>query len=102
MKAQALAAQALAVEAAALRHCNRAAYTRNLHFFNAGAARSAFVCTVSESHRSVLTLESARLAFRQRTADDAACAAVDAVLPWAQIRCGLERRVARRAAGAAS
>jgi hypothetical protein len=102
LKAQASAAQALAVGAEVLRCRNRAAYVRNLLFFSAGTARSAFACAAAESHRSALTIESAYLAVRQRTVDDAARAAVDAVLPWARIRCGLERRTARRAAGAAS
>jgi hypothetical protein len=38
------------------------------------------------------------LAARQQAADDAARAARAAVLPWAQIRCGLERRCVRQAA----
>jgi hypothetical protein len=102
LKAQASAAQALALEAAGLRHRNRADYSRNLCLFGEGAARSAFVCAASASHRTGLAIEAARLAVHQRTVDDAAHAAADAVIPWAQIRCGLERRIARRAAGAAS
>ena len=102
LKAQAAAAQAVALEVAALRHRNRAARARNLYLFNAGAPLSAFVCAVGESHRSGLESEAVLLAARQRIVDDAARAAVAAVVPWAQIRCGLERRVARRTAVRAS
>jgi len=101
LKAHAAAARALALEAVALRQRNRAAHARNLFFFIAGAERSAFTCAAGATHRYALVVESARLAVRQQTVDDAARDASDAVLPWAQIRCGLERRIARCAAGAA-
>ncbi len=65
--------QSLAVEAGVLRHRNRAAYAGNLHCFDAGASRSAFVCTASESHRSVLALETACLA--RPSADPRRCGA---------------------------
>lgn len=98
LRAEASAARCIALEAAAFLQCNRAAFARNLQFFSADTTRTAFACAAAESHRSVLSALAASLAARQRTVDDAAQAAVDAVVPWAQIRCGLERRIARRAA----
>jgi hypothetical protein len=75
---------------------------RSLQAFNTSGVRSAFACAAAESHRAALTGRDVALADRQREADSRLQSARDALLPWAQIRCGLERRRTRCAAKSSS
>lgn len=98
LRAEASVAAALSTATACRRRHIRAAFARDIDRFNAPASRSAFACAVTAAHRTTLSRAEALLALRQQAADEALRAACEAVLPWAQIRCGLERRRARLAA----
>ena len=98
MKAALVAATGIARDVGGHRIRNRTAIGRALQSFSACGLRSAFACAMAESHRAKLSTLDAALADRQQAADERVQAARDAVLPWAQIRCGLERRRARLAA----
>jgi hypothetical protein len=98
LRAEASVAAALSTATARQRGHNRAEFARDITRFNVPATRSAFACAVTAAHRATLSLAEAMLALRQQAADEALRAACEAVLPWAQIRCGLERRRARLAA----
>ena len=96
--AHASIAAALAVEAAVRRGVNRAALASDLLTFNARASQSSFACAATAMYRTALTIAHMDLAAREHIAVEAARTAQEAVLPWAQLRCGLERRRERLAA----
>ncbi|HEY5094894.1 MAG TPA: hypothetical protein VII69_07270 [Candidatus Eremiobacteraceae bacterium] len=98
LRAASSAAAALAREAAHHRRHNSLAFAGDIHHFNASASRSSFACAVAAARRTMLTLAGAHLAARQLAADETARLAFEAVIPWSQMRAGLERRRARRAA----
>jgi hypothetical protein len=88
----------IARDFAGRRHRNHRSIGRALQAFNVSGLHNAFACAVVESHRSMLTMRDRALADRQRDADERVWAAREAMMPWAQMRCGLERRRARLAA----
>jgi rRNA-processing protein FCF1 len=98
MKADVAAAAAIARQIASRRQHNHHMIGHALGTFNIAGLRSAFACAVVESHRAMLTTRDRALADGQCEADARVRAARDAMLPWAQMRCGLERRRARLAA----
>ena len=98
LKAAVAVATGIARDIAGRRHRNHRSIGRVLRAFNISGLRSAFACAVVESHRAMLTTRDRALADRQREADERVQAARDAMLPWAQMRFGLERRRARLAA----
>jgi hypothetical protein len=97
-KAEVAAAAGIAQDIAGRRRLNHTAIGRALQNFNTGGLRSAFACAAAGSHQAKLATLDIALAIRQREADERVNAARDAMLPWAQIRCGLERRRIRSAA----
>jgi hypothetical protein len=98
LKAEVAAAAGIARDVAGHRHRNHRLLGRALRAFNISGLRSAFACAAVESHRAMLTTRDRALADRQREADERVRAAREAMMPWAQMRCGLERRRARLAA----
>ena len=98
LRAASLAAAALALDVADERRQNRHAFAGEIQLFNASATRNSFTCVVAAARRAMLTRACVRLAAHQRAADETARLAREAVIPWAQIRAGLERRRARQAA----
>jgi hypothetical protein len=97
-KAEVEAAARIARDIVGDRRSNHAAIGRALQTFHSRGLHSAFACAAAGSHRAMLTALEIALARRQREADDRVEAARDLMLPWAQIRCGLERRRNRCAA----
>jgi hypothetical protein len=98
LRAHASITAGLAVEAAGRRGVNRTAIESDLQSFNARASRSSFACAATAMYRTSLTIAGIELAAREHIAVEAARTAQEAVLPWAQLRCGLERRRERLAA----
>jgi hypothetical protein len=98
MKAAVAAAAGIANVVAGHRRRNRSAAGHALKAFNACGSRSAFACATAGSHRAMLSMIDVALAGDEREADERVKAARDAMMPWSQIRCGLERRRSRFAA----
>jgi hypothetical protein len=94
-KAEVEAAAGIAREIGSHRRSNHAALGRALQTFNDCGRHSAFACAAAGSHRAMLIARDSALADRLRGADERVEAARDRMLPWAQIRCGLERRLNR-------
>lgn len=97
LRAAAVAAAALAAEAADRRRQNRQARAGDMQRFNTSPSQNSFACAVATARGSMLTLACIALGARQRAAEESARTAREAVIPWAQIRAGLERRRARLA-----
>jgi hypothetical protein len=97
-KAEVAAAAGVAHVIAGHRRRNHTAIGWALQSFNTRGPRSAFACAAAGSHQARLAALDIALAHRQREADERVNAARDAVLAWAHIRCGLERRRIRSAA----
>lgn len=102
LKAAVIVATGIAREVAGHRRRNHAAFARSLQAFNTCGPRSAFACAAAESHRAMMTRRDLDLADQQRVTEENVQAARDAVMPWAQIRCGLERRRVRLASKSGS
>jgi hypothetical protein len=96
LRAQARAAAALASDVAVMRRRNGIARRRDLEQFNLLMTRSAFACAASAARRTLLFVVDAALGHQQSAADESARLAQAAIVPWAQMRRGLERRAARR------
>jgi len=96
LRAASVAAAALAVEAADQQLRNRQARAVDLQRFNTSASQNSFACAVAAARRRLLTLACIKLGARQQAADESARIACEAVVPWSQLRAGLERRRARQ------
>jgi hypothetical protein len=68
-----------------------------LRRFETGRRHCAFSCSIAAARDAADRSEDATLMAEERTASAAQTHAADALLPWARLRIGLERRQARKA-----